>query len=63
MSMEQECKNKDCVRHMPVVHGGSCILTGKNKCQDFLHGKECFTKEDLELLSNVLENYASKLRT
>ena len=55
----EKCKNPNCVKHMEVVHGGSCILTGKNKCQDFLHLKTCFTKDDLELLSNVLENYVA----
>lgn len=50
---EEKCKNKDCVKHMPVMHGRE----SKDGCHDYLHNKTCFSKDDLELLSRVLENY------
>ena len=55
--MSEKCKNKDCVLHTEVCHGASCATSGSNKCQDSLHNKECFTKEDVSLLSNIFDNY------
>ena len=53
----EQCKNKDCYKHMPEAHGGSCIVSGKNKCQDLIHNKTCWTEDDLERLKAVLNNY------
>ena len=54
--MNNKCTNESCEKHTEVTHS-NCILTGRNRCQDMIHIKTCWTKEDLDLLSNVLENY------
>jgi hypothetical protein len=32
-----------------------CVMTGQNRCKDDLHHKECWKKEDIELLHKVLD--------
>lgn len=54
--MESKCENANCVSHTPVVHGDTCQKSGKNKCKDYLHNKECWTKEDVRLLISALDN-------
>lgn len=56
MDEEKKCENPDCVKHTPVVHN-QCILKGKNKCQDNLHNRECWTKDQCERMSKILDNY------
>ena len=48
--------NPECVKHTPIVHGATCTLKGKNKCVDVLNIKECWTSEDIKLLSKILED-------
>lgn len=54
------CKNEECVKHFEEVHGGSCILTGKNKCQDYLHLKTCFSAGDLKVMRKIFNNIISE---
>ena len=54
-------QNPECVSHTLEVHNG-CSLNGKNRCQDWLHNRKCWTKEDIELLHKTLDNY-EKLHT
>jgi len=51
------CDNKECVKHTPETHLPTCPKSGKNKCKDYLHIKECWTKEEWELLKKCLSNY------
>lgn len=49
------CNNKNCVKHLSVVHG-NCILTGTNRCRDLIHNRECHTQDDLDILKMGVEN-------
>jgi len=53
----EKCEEKNCVQHLPVAHHSGCILSGRNKCQDIMHNKTCWTKEDLATLRKALNNY------
>ena len=40
------------VMHTPKTHGATC-----KKCQDHLHRKEFWTKDDCQQLRSILSNY------
>jgi len=47
----------DKITYTPEVHGPNCKTSGKNRCQDILHIKKEWTKDDRELLVQILNNY------
>jgi hypothetical protein len=57
----ESCNNKDCVRHTPIVHNGTCATSGGDKCKDSLHLKECWTKEDIGLMGMILSREVKQI--
>ena len=42
----------------PVVHNPPiCQTSGANACKDFIHLKTCWSKDDLDLMGRILQNY------
>lgn len=48
-------KNKECVTHFKEGHGPACVTTGKNKCQDYLHNKKCFSANDIDEVGKIFD--------
>ena len=46
----------------PVVHNPTCPTSGAYTCQDYMHRKENWTREDLNLLIKILDNYFPDVR-
>lgn len=51
----KECKNKECVKHTPVVHLPGCKSGGSNACTDMVHNRTCWTQDELDRVSKQLE--------
>lgn len=47
----------ECVKHTIKAHNAGCPGKDGNKCQDVIHTKTCWSKQDLELLEKILDNY------
>jgi len=46
----------------PEMHTPTCPKSGKEVCRDVLHRKTDWTREDLNLLSKILDNYLNENR-
>jgi len=54
--MNDECKRKDCVKHLKPVHLNVCGKSGSLKCQDYLHNQTCFSRSELDILGNIIDD-------
>lgn len=50
-------KNPTCVKHTDVVHDAGCGKSGNSRCQDGIHLKTCWSEEELEGMTRILDNY------
>jgi len=57
--MECPNKNKECIKHTPKAHGPTCPKSGTMACKNWYCNRECWSKEDMELLGRCLDNYSS----
>ena len=41
----------------PIEHIPTCIKSGAQACKDYIHTKQNWTRNDLDLMAQIISNY------